>query len=53
MWYKTTDVVPPDKTMIEVFHKGEQFRLWFDSGLFFLEDKSMYIYYLPEYWRSL
>lgn len=50
-WNKTTESQPENGTMVEVFHAGSQYKMFYDSNLWFTESKSMYVYYRPEYWR--
>lgn len=52
-WSRTQDVRPEDGTMCEVITEGgAQRTLYFNRGLWFLEDKSMYVYFTPELWRE-
>lgn len=53
MWNTSLDTQPESGTMVEVSHRGDRYKMWYDSGLWFVEDKTVYCYYIPEYWRNI
>lgn len=52
-WNRTDGPVnPPSNVLLDVItESGDQRQLIFDSNLWWLPDKSMYVYFLPEFWR--
>lgn len=45
--------LPPSGTDVEVITPGgDQRSLYYESGLWFLPDRSMYVYFVPAYWRA-
>lgn len=48
----TAETLPPDGAAVEVITPGgEQRELGYSSGLWWLPDRSMYVYFVPTYWR--
>lgn len=51
MWTPLETQLPPAGTMVEVItESGDQRKLYFD-GMWWLPDKSMYVYFVPKFWR--
>lgn len=58
MWLKTSNILPPENTIVETkidYGRGcrNQGKLYRLGNLWFLEDGSMYVYYTPTHWRYL
>ena len=52
-WTPTTDRLPDDGTLVEVITPGgDQRSLVYSNGLWFLPDRSMYVYFVPTFWRA-
>jgi hypothetical protein len=48
-----TDSLPPDGTRCVVITPiGDERELIYSSGLWWLPDRSMYVYFLPAFWRK-
>lgn len=44
---------PPERVLIEVrTPSGDERSLIFDSGLWWMPDRSMYVYFEPTHWRA-
>ncbi len=51
-WITTANARPEDGALCEVITEGgQQHNLVFERGLWFLPDRSMYVYYTPKFWR--
>lgn len=51
-WTPTENATPPDKSEVVVITaSGDERRLYFERGLWFLPDRSMYCYFVPTFWR--
>lgn len=51
-WTPIRHGVPEDGAEVEVISpSGDQRRLVYDRGLWWLPDRSMYVYFIPAYWR--
>jgi hypothetical protein len=52
-WILTTDALPPEGVEVETRDSGGNVQtLVLSSGLWFFPDRSMYVYYVPQSWRS-
>ncbi|WP_217181578.1 hypothetical protein [Streptomyces sp. AC495_CC817] len=52
-WHVTADETPPEGVLLDVItESGMQTELVFSRGLFFTPDRSMYVYYVPQFWRE-
>lgn len=51
-WHRTLDLLPPDGTLVEVVTNGGC-TLLYRGGMWWIPDGSMYVYYVPEYWREV
>lgn len=52
-WMLIQTTPPPKGVLVEVKTPGGDERpLIFDSGLWWLPDRSMYVYFTPTHWRS-
>lgn len=50
----TAERFPPEKVVVEaITESGNQVRLVMERGLWFVEDRSMYVYYVPVFWREV
>lgn len=52
-WRETKRELPPECVVVEVQRGTTITRLVYDHGLWWLPDRSMYVYYEPEAWRPL
>ncbi len=51
-WKSTKDDTPPQDKLLDVITEtGRQTQLILSRGLFWLPDRSMYVYYVPMLWR--
>lgn len=55
-WNKVSEVLPPENTVVETKIDDEkgvrnEQKLIRNGNLWFLPDKSMYVYYMPTHWR--
>lgn len=58
MWIKIADLLPPEGKVVDTKIDDKdgirnEARLVREKGLFFFEDKSMYVYYTPTHWREI
>ena len=55
MWTRTSDRLPPAGEVVKTISEGgmEQELKYDDSGLWFVPDGSMYIYYTPMFWKRM
>lgn len=48
------EVVPPEGTLVDAIRTdGKTVRLKFSKGLWFFEDMSMYVYFVPQFYRPV
>lgn len=52
-WVLVSEELPPEGVEIEVVNGDRVERLVYDSGLWWLSDRSMYVYYVPKLWRLI
>lgn len=53
-WTPIDGDVPPEGELLDVITpSGDQRQLIYESGLWFLPDRSMYVYFVPAFWRRL
>jgi hypothetical protein len=53
LWVRAADAVPDDGSEVDVITPGgAQQRLVYESGLWWLPDRSMYVYFTPEFWHA-
>lgn len=53
-WTRTVDGVPDDGTHVVVITlTGDERNLFFDRGLWWVPDQSMYVYFVPVFWRKV
>ena len=57
-WIKTSEQLPPENVIVETKIHDEKYcrnetMLIRKGKLWFLPDKSMYVYYTPTHWRSI
>lgn len=55
-WIKTSEQLPPENVVVETKIHDEKYcrnetKLIRNGNLWFLPDKSMYVYYTPTHWR--
>jgi hypothetical protein len=51
-WTPTSEGTPPNKSeVIAIAPSGDERPLYFENGLWFLPDRSMYVYFVPTFWR--
>ena len=54
MWNRTDTTLPPENEILRVItESGDERELLFYNGLWFLPDKSMYVYFVPVYWKRM
>lgn len=54
MWNQTKHHLPPENEVVKVItESGDEYELVYSSGLWFLPDKSMYVYFVPVYWKRM
>lgn len=52
MWTPTKDELPESGRVVEVITPGGDERdLYYSAPLWFLPDRSMYVYFTPTFWR--
>lgn len=51
-WHRTSLALPKEGQLVEVPNNGGT-RLVYSSGLWWFPDRSMYVYYTPEYWKAV
>jgi len=53
-WNRPDLVVPPEGEEIATMNsQGQVQNLIFDNGRWWFPDKSMYVYYVPKFWKAL
>lgn len=52
-WRQTAQELPTQGVEVEAINGGLVVRLVFDKALWWLPDRSMYVYYTPRVWRPL
>lgn len=52
-WTSTDVLLPPDGIEVEVLNGGIETTLVRDGRLWWFPDRSMYVYYVPRFWRHL
>lgn len=52
MWIETEYRLPPAGVVVQVYENNGA-KLIYDRGLWWLPDRSMYVYYFPKWWRPL
>lgn len=57
MWYLTSQKLPPENVVVDTKiddTRGcrNETRLYRQGNLWFLEDGSMYVYYVPTHWKE-
>lgn len=53
-WTRPSVKMPPPGVLVDAISpSGSETRLIVIDGLWFLEDKSMYVYWVPEFWRRV
>ncbi len=52
-WIPTTEQsLPPERLVVETMDSGGHVQdLYYDKGLFWFADGSMYVYYVPKFWK--
>jgi len=51
-WAVTEKKAPPEGVLLDVITEtGRQTQLIFEQGMWWLEDKSMYVYFVPLFWK--
>ena len=51
-WIHIKNRLPPENTILETISEGgEKAELILADGLWWLKDRSMYVYYVPRFWR--
>lgn len=51
-WHLTADIVPPERAEVDVMlSDGSTQRLVRIGGLWFVPDRSMYVYFVPRHWK--
>lgn len=54
MWTRVEYKLPPDGVLVDTISPGGiQQPLIYSSGLFFLEDSDVYVWYTPEFWKKI
>lgn len=55
MWNRTTDKTPTSGEIVQTLSEGGiETELMYDkSGLWFVPDGSMYVYYTPMFWKRM
>lgn len=52
-WTAVASATPESGSLVEVITPGgDQRELIYESGLWFLPDRSMYVYFVPAFWRG-
>lgn len=51
-WTHCSYRMPPEGEVVQVMNNGGA-ELVYESGLWWFPDRSMYVYYTPEYWRPV
>ena len=52
-WTPTAQASPADGSLVEAMDSGGHVqRLIYDVGLWWFEDRSMYVYFTPTFWRA-
>lgn len=53
-WTRTETRLPEDGTAVRAISpSGLEDDFWFERGLWFFPDRSMYVYYVPLFWRRI
>lgn len=53
-WNKTVDIKPDNDRIVETMDCGGHVQnLRFYKNLWFFPDRSMYVYYVPGFWRDI
>lgn len=53
-WYRPDRYLPADGEEVETMDSGGHVQtLVFESNLWWFPDRSMYVYYVPTFWRPL
>lgn len=52
-WTPTAKKLPPPDVFVDTFHSGKERRMRRIGRLWFQEGEEFYVYYTPEYWRSI
>ncbi len=50
-WIPTESLLPPEGVEVEVENGGRIQTLIYDRNLWWVRDKSMYVYFTPKRWR--
>jgi hypothetical protein len=50
-WRSVADDPPPEDVVVQVKNNDGALLIRGDRGLWFLPDRSMYVYYTPRWWR--
>jgi hypothetical protein len=50
-WTYTTDKLPPEGRVVTVLNGNIEQTLVFERGLWWVPDRSMYVYFTPKLWR--
>jgi hypothetical protein len=52
-WHKPQDMLPPENEVVETLNShGQMTPLKRQGNLWFFADGSMYVYYVPTFWRA-
>lgn len=51
-WISCVFDMPPEGQVVEV-QNNDGAKLVYENGLWWFPDRSMYVYYTPQYWRPL
>lgn len=51
-WTYTTDKLPPEGQVVTVLNGNFEQTLVYERGLWWLPDRSMYVYFRPKLWRA-
>ena len=52
-WTRTTDTLPAEGSEVEaITPSGAPTRLAYSSGMWWTPDRSMYVYFVPTWWRT-
>jgi hypothetical protein len=50
-WFRTDEKMPPEGLVVIVLNGPHEQMLVFERGLWWLADRSMYVYFTPKLWR--
>lgn len=54
MWYRVDEKTPPEGEIVKIItENGMETELLYEKGLWFVPDRSMYVYYTPLFWKRM